>query len=222
MSTDPTFSTYLIASAIAFAFGAVPVAYTIGRLNGINVFEVGSRQAGATNIWREVSRKQGVIVTLIDWIKGLTAIWMARYIGLDGVELLVPAFAAIAGHWNSPFTKFKGGDGVVTLMGTSMGIVPLEVFISLLVGTAVAVIMNSKLNHPSLWGGIVGYTVFIVLAFRANSNIDPNVVYGLTGIGVAIMLHSMYFHKRHKNYFLSGADPEEEESEQSLRQDGLS
>ena len=221
MSTDPTFITFLIASAVAFALGAVPVAYTVGRLNGINVFEVGSRQAGATNIWREVSRKQGVIVTLIDWIKGLTAIWMARYLGLDGVELLVPASAAIAGHWNSPFTKFKGGDGVVTLMGTSMGIVPTEVFISLLIGTFVAVTMNRKLAHPSLWGGIVGYTAFILLAFRANSSIDPNVVYGLTGIGLAIMLHSMYFHKRHKNYFLSGPELEDE-SEPTLRQDGLS
>jgi glycerol-3-phosphate acyltransferase PlsY len=220
MGSEITLTTYLLAAAIAFGFGAVPVAYTVGRLNGVNVFEVGSRQAGATNVWREVSRKHGVIVTLIDWAKGMTAIVMARQLGLQGPELLVPATAAVAGHWNSPLTKFKGGDGVVTLMGTSMGIVPLVVFIGLLIGTTVSVTMNKKLSHPSLWGGIAGYVVFISLSFRSSSNIDPNVVYGLTGIGIAILLHSMYFHKRHRAYF--EVEPVDDEIDPTVRQDHLS
>lgn len=218
MSSEVTFITYVFAAAIAFGFGAVPVAYTIGRLNGINVFEVGSRQAGATNVWREVSRKQGFLVTLIDWIKGLTAILMARQLGLEGAELLVPAVAAVAGHWNSPFTKFKGGDGVVTLMGVSMGIVPIVVFISLAIGASISIGFNRKLAHPSLWGGIVGYMAFITLSFRPNSNVDPMVVYGLTGTGIAILLHSMYFHKRHKHYFQSG-DSIDDDPDHTFRQD---
>ena len=219
MTPDVTFTTYLVAAAIAFGFGAVPVAYTVGRLNGINVFKVGSRQAGATNVWREVSRKQGVIVTLIDAAKGATAIFMARQLGLQGPDLLVPSTAAVAGHWNSPLTKFKGGDGVVTLMGTSVGIAPVVVLIGIAIGTAFSVIMNKKLAHPSLWGGIVGYGTFIALSFRPNSNIDPLLVYGLTGIGIAIMLHSMYFHKRHKQYFQSG--PIDDEQDSLLHQDRL-
>ena len=201
MSPEVTFTTYLLAAAIAFGFGAVPVAYTVGRLNGVNVFEVGSRQAGATNVWREISRKQGFIVTLVDAIKGFTAIMMARQLGLDGTQLLVPVTAAVAGHWNSPFTKFKGGDGVVTMMGTSLAIAPLEVFLSAVIGTTLAISLNRKSAHPSLLGGIFGYVAFISLSLRPNSNIDPNIVYGLTGIGLAIMLHSMYFHKRHRDYF---------------------
>jgi acyl phosphate:glycerol-3-phosphate acyltransferase len=219
MSSEITLTTYLVAAAIAFGFGAVPVAYTIGRLNGVNVFEVGSRQAGATNVWREVSRKQGIFVIVIDWAKGMTAIVMARQLGLQGPELLVPATAAVAGHWNSPLTKFKGGDGVVTLMGTSMGIVPFVVLVGVLIGTTISVVMNKKLAHPSLWGGIAGYLVFISLSFRASSNIDPLVVYGLTGIGIAILLHSMYFHKRHKNYFEVEVD--EDELDPTLQRDRL-
>ena len=201
MIPEVTFTTYLLAAAIAFGFGAIPVAYTVGRLYGVNVFEVGSRQAGATNVWREVSRKQGFIVTLIDATKGFTAIIMARQLGLDGTQLLVPVTAAVAGHWNSPFTRFRGGDGVVTMMGSSLAIVPFEVFISIVIGTTLAISLNRKLAHPSLLGGIFGYITFISLSFRPTSNIDPNTVYGLTGIGLAIMLHSMYFHKRHKEYF---------------------
>ncbi|MEE8045288.1 MAG: glycerol-3-phosphate acyltransferase [Dehalococcoidia bacterium] len=220
MTTDVTFTTFVLAAAIAFLLGALPVAYTVGRLNGINVFQVGSRQAGATNIWREVSRKQGVIVTAVDAVKGFTAILMARQLGLADAELLVPTFAAVAGHWNSPFTKFKGGDGVVTLMGTSLGIYSVVVFLGMLIGTIFATIMNRKLSHPSLWGGIVGYGVFIGLSFRDNSGIDPNVVYGLTGIGLAIVLHSMYFHKRHRAYFQI-EESVEDDSDSTLRQDRL-
>ena len=201
--------------------GAIPVAYTIGRLNGINVFQVGSRQAGATNIWREVSRKQGVIVTGIDAIKGGSAILIARYMGLEGTELLVPTASAIAGHWNSPMTKFRGGDGVVTLMGASLGIAPITVFLGLTVGTITAVTMHKKLNHPSLWGGIVGFIVFITLSFRPDSNIDPAIVYGLTGLGVAIMLHSIYFHKRHKEYF-NARERQREDLDATMTQDRLS
>jgi len=222
MSIDVTFITFLVSAAIAFALGAVPAAYIIGKLNGVNIFEVGSRQAGATNVWREVSRKQGAIVTAIDVVKGVAAILIAKYMGLVDVELLVPAAAVIAGHWNSPFTKFKGGDGVATMMGAAVGIAPPTVFISFAVGLVIAVTMNRKLNHPSLFGGIAGYAVFIALSFRPNSNIEPGVAYGLTGIGIAIMLHSMYFHKRHKEYFRSDVSIEDEDPEQTLRQDGLS
>ena len=203
MNSEVTLFTYLLAGTIAFGLGSIPVAYTVGRLNGVNVFKVGSRQAGATNVWRQVSRKHGFIVTLIDWAKGLTAILMARHIGLEGPELLLPATAAVVGHWNSPFTKFKGGDGVVTLMGASMGIAPLVVLLSLMIGTALSFSMNRKVAHPSLWGGILGYVVFITISFQSSSGIEPYLVYGLTGIGVAIMLHSVYFHKRHKEYFRS-------------------
>jgi len=101
-----------------------------------------------------------------------------------------------------------------------MGIVPLVVFIGLLIGTTVSVTMNKKLSHPSLWGGIAGYVVFISLSFRSSSNIDPNVVYGLTGIGIAILLHSMYFHKRHRAYF--EVEPVDDEIDPTVRQDHLS
>ena len=221
MSTAITLDTFLLAAVIAYALGAIPVAYTIGRINGINVFQVGSRQAGATNIWREVSRKQGVIVTGIDAIKGVSAVLMARYMGLESTELLVPTAAAIAGHWNSPITKFRGGDGVVTLMGASLGIAPLTVLLGLTAGIVTAFLVHKKLNHPSLWGGIVGFIVFITLSFQPDSHIEPAIVYGLTGLGVAIMLHSIYFHKRHKEYF-SDQERQRKNLDATITQDRLS
>lgn len=218
MGSEITFNTFLLSAVIAYAMGAIPVAYLAGRLYGVNIFKVGSRQAGATNVWREVSRTAGGLVTVIDGTKGLLAIIIVRQLGLDGAELLVPAVATIAGHWNSPFTRFKGGDGVLSMMGASIGIAPLALLGPLVLAAAIAVGLNSKLNHPSLWGGAAGFLLFIALSFMPSANTDPSVVYGLTGLGVGVMLHSMYFHRRHRHYF---RDVLEDESDPKLTQDGL-
>jgi len=59
------------------------------------------------------------------------------------------------------------------------------------------------------------------LSFRPDSNIDPAIVYGLTGLGVAIMLHSIYFHKRHKEYF-NARERQREDLDATITQDRLS
>ncbi|MDA1279144.1 MAG: glycerol-3-phosphate acyltransferase [Chloroflexi bacterium] len=221
MNSEISFDILLLAGLIAYLLGAIPVAYLSGRAFGINVFEVGSRQAGATNVFREVSRTVGTAVMIVDATKGLVAIIVARIIGLEGAELLLPAGAAVAGHWNSPFTKFKGGDGVSTLTGVGLGIAPIVLLGPYVLVAVIALGLNSKFSHPSLWAAIAGYLLFIALSFMPNSNTDPHIVYGLTGIGIGIMLHSMYFHRRHRDYFSEIAQIEES-PEQPLSQDGFS
>ena len=224
MSSETVFSTFLISAVIAYALGAIPVAYIAGRLYGVNIFEVGSHQAGGTNVFREVSRRAGLIVTAIDGMKGILAILLVRQLGLDGIELMIPAVAVIAGHWNSPFTRFKGGDGLSSMIGTSIGITWIPVLAPLTVGIAIAIVLNRKLKHPSLWGGAAGFLMFIGLSFTPGSNTQPEVVYGLTGLGLGVLLHSMYFHKRHREFFrvMDVLESPEDESDPPLTQDGLS
>ncbi len=220
MSSDTTFNTIVLAAVIAYAMGAIPVAYVAGRIYGVNIFEIGSHQAGATNVFREVSRPTGIAVMLIDSIKALVAIVIARLLGLDGVELLVPAFAAVAGHWNSPFTKFKGGDGVSSLTGVGLGIAPLALLMPYALMAFITLGLNSKFKHPSLWAATAGYSLFITLSFLPNSNMDPAIVYGLTGLGIGILLHSLYFHRRHRQYLLM-SERLEEELDPTITQDGI-
>ena len=217
MDTTPTIIVFFVAAFIAYVLGALPSAYTVARLNGINIFEVGSHQAGATNVWREVSRKMGMVVTAVDFAKGVMAIVAGHLIGLEAADLLIPAAAAVAGHWNSPFTKFKGGDGVATLVGCAAGLAPFEFFLPLLLGAAISIGFNKKFDHPTLWAGMAGYVLFIVLSFLPSSRTEPEIVYGLTGIGFAIMLHSIYFHKRHRHYF--GARTIDNDSDQAVTPD---
>ena len=68
------------ASLITFLLGAIPAAYLAARLQGIDIFRVGSRQAGATNVWKNVNRKTGFVVFLIDVAKGVITVQISRYI----------------------------------------------------------------------------------------------------------------------------------------------
>lgn len=196
MIDDPTISILAVAAVIAYFLGSLPTAYLAGRLYGKDIFEVGTRQAGATNVWREVSRPLGILVFLIDSAKGLVAIIIARFIGLDGVWLLLPASAVILGHWNSPFTRFRGGDGVSSLTGVVLGITPLAALPAYFVIGFITIRFNSRLEHPTLWGATMGYLVYLASTLGPIVPVDPVIVFGITGLGIAILLHSTVYHRR--------------------------
>jgi glycerol-3-phosphate acyltransferase PlsY len=196
MPDTPTLSILAISAVIAYFLGSLPTAYLAGRLYGKDIFHVGTRQAGATNVWREVSNPLGIAVFLIDSAKGLAAILIARGMGLDDVWLLLPASAVILGHWNSPFTRFRGGDGVSSLTGVVLGITPLAAIPAYFVIGFVTLRFNSRLEHPTLWGASIGYLVYLISTLSPLVPVTPVVVFGVTGLGIAILLHSMVYHRR--------------------------
>ncbi len=196
MTDAPTFSLLAVAAVVAYFLGSVPTAYLAGRLFGKDIFQVGTRQAGATNVWREVSRPTGVWVFLIDSAKGLTAILIARSLGLNDVWLILPASAVILGHWNSPFTRFRGGDGVSSLTGVVLGITPFAALPAYVVIGFITLRFNSRFEHPTLWGASIGYLVYLVSTLSPLVPVSPEVVFGITGLGIAILLHSMVYHRR--------------------------
>ena len=55
---------------LSYLLGSLPFAYLLSLLFKKNVFYLGTRQAGATNVWREVNRPLGVIVFFLDATKG--------------------------------------------------------------------------------------------------------------------------------------------------------
>ena len=208
MNETATIANMAIAAIVGYTLGALPVAYIAGRIKGINVLEVGSRQAGATNVFREVSRKLGILVFLADSTKGLIAVLIGQALGLDSGYLLIPAVAAIMGHWNSPFTRFKGGDGVSTLTGIGIGLIGIAVLLPYVVVAVICLGGRSRFAHPSLWGAILGYITLMIIVFvpfgHANRVLTPDlntvVVIGAICLGLAILVHSMVYHLRSRSW----------------------
>ncbi len=214
---DFTLADVAIATIVGYTLGALPIAYAAGRLAGVNIFEVGSRQAGATNVFREAGRPLGIGVFFLDSAKGLIAVLIARFMGLEGGWLLLPAIAALLGHWNSPFTRFKGGDGVSTLTGVGIGLALWATLLPYAVGGAIALGGTARLAHPSLWGALLGYATFLIITLApfeyANSyltpQLDPAIIIGLTLMGLAIALHSTVYHYRARSWKRAAKSGEE-------------
>ncbi len=108
----------------AYLVGAVPFGYLIGRMRGVDVRTVGSRNIGATNVYRTVGKKWGLLAFLCDFLKGLVPVALARSFGGDVHLPLAVGLVAVAGHIFTCFMGFRGGKGVATGFGALLGLLP--------------------------------------------------------------------------------------------------
>lgn len=123
----------LIAGVVgAYLIGSIPTAVWYGKaFFGIDVREYGSGNAGATNSFRVLGKKAGIIVMLVDvmkgWFAAQSAILLANAGALQNDEVVIlyqSAFgiAAVLGHIFPVYAKFQGGKGIATLLGMVLSI----------------------------------------------------------------------------------------------------
>ena len=173
----------------SYLLGAIPTSYIVGKLfRGIDLREVGSRNLGATNLYRTMGWKYAVPVGLFDVAKG------AIPVAVSGSQVttvaLFPVYcgiAAVLGHVFSVFVGFKGGKGVATAAGVVLGLAPyallavavawaiivwLTGYVSL--GSVIAASLfpvGAELLHPDrpepLWFDIA-LAAFLVFKHRSN------------------------------------------------------
>ena len=105
----------------AYLVGGIPFGYLIGRLRGVDVRTVGSKNIGATNVFRTVGKSWGLLAFLLDVLKGLVPVLLAKQ--WEGPALWV-GVACVVGHMLTPYMGFKGGKGVATAFGMLIGLVP--------------------------------------------------------------------------------------------------
>lgn len=120
--------TQAIAIVAAYLLGSIPFGYLAGRARGIDIRTVGSRNVGATNVFRTLGRPVGITVMLLDIVKGVVAVVLARII-TDDPWPLIAAGAAVAGHVYPVWLRFRGGKGVAVGCGVAIGLVPWAVLV---------------------------------------------------------------------------------------------
>lgn len=120
--------TYLLLwLAGAYLLGSIPTGLLLGRLYGIDVRKEGSGNIGATNLYRTVGRRVGVLTLIGDCLKGVLPVLVARQCGLGADQVALVGLAAFCGHVFSVFLRFKGGKGVATALGVFLSLAPLAV-----------------------------------------------------------------------------------------------
>lgn len=140
---------------LSYLAGSIPGSVWVGKLMyGVDVRTHGSGNAGATNVFRVLGWKAGVLATIVDLGKGLLAAGVIASLRLDtlpaGVEFwqmetvvrLLAGLAAVVGHMYPVWAGFKGGKGVNTAGGVLFALTPITMWITL--GVFVIVLLSSR------------------------------------------------------------------------------
>ena len=109
---------------VAYLLGTFPSAVMVARAKGVDITKVGSGNPGTSNVARVLGTKYGVIVFVLDALKG--AIPAATGLLLDqrkGSYLLIAA--AVVGHMFPVTRGFRGGKGAATFGGAMLVMFPL-------------------------------------------------------------------------------------------------
>lgn len=155
-------SSYFIWIGAAYLLGSIPTGLLLGKLYGIDVRQQGSGNIGATNLYRTVGRKVGVLTLVGDCLKGLVPVLFARHFVPAGELAAWVGLAAFCGHVFSVFLKFKGGKGVATALGVFLALAPLAVLGAL----GLFILLMLKWRYVSL--GSIGAAALmpLVVAFQ--------------------------------------------------------
>jgi len=93
----------------AYLLGSVPTGLLLGKLYGIDVRTTGSGNIGATNLYRTVGRRVGILTLIGDCLKGALPVLALKYAAMPSDYAAYIGLAAFCGHVFSVFLKFKGG-----------------------------------------------------------------------------------------------------------------
>lgn len=129
---------------LSYLVGSIPASVWIGQaLYGIDVRKHGSGNAGATNAFRVLGWKAGLLATAVDLGKGLFAAGVIATIRIDvlpegpgvweaaTVVRLLAGIFAVVGHMFPVWANFKGGKGVNTAAGMLLALTPISMYITL-------------------------------------------------------------------------------------------
>lgn len=168
----------LLLILVGYLAGAIPWGLVIGRLVAhVDIRRYGSGSTGATNALRVLGWRASAVVFLLDFLKGLLPVLLARATGRPGWVVAAVGIAAVLGHCWSPFIGFTGGKGMATGAGAATAIAPwillllpmmvlvvaLTRYVSLgsiltSLAAAVAILVAALLGQAS-WAGVVGVAV---------------------------------------------------------------
>jgi acyl phosphate:glycerol-3-phosphate acyltransferase len=182
----------VVAVIVAYLIGALPTAYLAGRAHGVDLRQHGSGNLGATNVLRVLGWPTGLVVYVLDCLKGLLPVlFLPGAAGLSGPRAVPWAIAcgvaAIVGHVKPVWLLFRGGGkGVATASGVFFGLAPWPtaatvVIFAAVVGVSRYVSLGSMLSAaalplfvfwaqgPSLVFGVsLCIAAFVIWTHRAN------------------------------------------------------
>ncbi len=112
---------------IGYLIGSVPFSYIIPKLlRGIDIREFGSGNIGGSNVIRTLGLIPGIAASILDILKAIMAIVIAKTMGLNTWAISLSGIGAVIGHNWSLYLKFTGGRGIACTLGVLALLMPFE------------------------------------------------------------------------------------------------
>ncbi|HYV35892.1 MAG TPA: glycerol-3-phosphate 1-O-acyltransferase PlsY [Gemmataceae bacterium] len=130
--------TFAATALVSYFIGAIPFGYLIARYRGVDIFQHGSGNIGATNVGRILGWPFGILVFMLDFAKGAVpaavglAVGAARDIEAPVALGVAAGLAAFVGHLFPAYLRFRGGKGVATGAGVVAVLLPLPTLAALI------------------------------------------------------------------------------------------
>lgn len=201
--------TILFVAIVCYLVGSIPTSIICARiLKGIDIREYGSKNAGATNVFRVLGPVPGMTVLLFDAAKGFISVAVLSKLGIGAAPVIDPiylkllaAVCATMGHVYTIFAGLKGGKGIGTGAGALLGLIPREVGL----GVAVFLLVLFLTRYVSL--GSLSASVFISLALTFEKlflKVSVPSVLLVTCWGLTILV--FYTHRTNIRRLLTGTE----------------
>lgn len=189
-----TISLALQALIPAYLLGSIPFGLILTRLTGAgDLRAIGSGNIGATNVLRTGRKGVAAATLLLDLFKGAAAVWLVRAM-LPGAEVMA-AGGAVLGHCFPVWLRFRGGKGVATLMGVSLGL-------AWQIGLAYAVVWIGLLALLRI-SSVAGMAAAIAAPLAALAIGRPDYAAELGGLAALVL----FLHRANIARLLAGTEP---------------
>ena len=184
----------LLAILASYLLGATPTSYIAGKLGrGIDLREHGSKNLGATNVYRILGWKYAIPVALFDIAKGAAPVLVFSHPA--GLAVAV-GVAAVLGHMFSPYVSFKGGKGVATAAGMFLALAPVAVLLAIPVW-GICLWLTGYVSLSSIIA-VLTVPLWVVL-------LQPHSPYALWA-SVALVLLIIFAHRKNIGRLLAGTE----------------
>jgi len=208
-----------ICCALAYLIGAIPFSWLFVRvLKGVDLRTVGSGNLGSTNAMRVLGVRWGLVIQVLDILKGWVPVYAAGYFKIEAMEVLwtgeeninyvlnapllfehatlLIGLCAVLGHMFPIYMKFRGGKGVNTSLGVFLALAPKAALFALAVGLAVLA-LTRYVSLCSITGAIL-FPIAVYFFYRAQT--------ALLVVAVATAVLIVCLHRSNIRRLLAGTE----------------
>jgi len=141
---------YLLLIIFGYLLGSIPWGYLISKTKGIDIRKVGSGNIGGTNVIRALGTKWGLLVAILDLLKGVIPVYLAISFLVFDWQIASVAITPVLGHIFPVWLGFKGGKGVATTLGVLFIILEWKILLPFLLVWLLVLVVSQISSFSNL------------------------------------------------------------------------